>query len=590
MQLPPTHPPSSPPRNTSCSPIYCSRGESNEEASEEAASALIHPMNQEVIISTEDSTYKTIATRSTTKIELERTINSLRRLSVDNCTSGADSSLAAEELADLVLTNSSVADNNNMLGMDFTTSKQQLLINGGVEDANTNAKLNRPLVGLVACEGSEQRRRGMDPPPTELLVVYSDHSSSQPPQDNNRKEEAIEAYKKIYTSKVSSTSYNNSSSNNGAGTGQELALRKESSTSTTTTLTQEFDHCFVKVPRTERLSVLFATLRRSLERKVIVVCSTWESCHFHAILFRQLEMAHVYELHEGMDNVARAYNEYAQYYPGILFASEMQIREFDIPSNVDYMVQYEPPMNPTEYIYRMSTTRLQERSCHKALLFLTAEENKFLHYFTDQECNVMELEARKVSKFHTVVEALVSKHPKLNCYAWDAFRSFMVAYKNHSHVDVYDRSAMDESEVVRSFGMPKDPSGIVVVRNCKELVVTTNNNSSKNVDTTTMKKNVEKVRRLTSSENSSNSSPPSSQKPGWMKGEGTWRERNSVNKSWSNNQKIEDTSTRNKKEEMVDEESIWKKTVGTERTWRTGHKTKSWMTKDKTWKHSHVHL
>jgi ATP-dependent RNA helicase DDX18/HAS1 len=428
----------------------------------------------------------------------------------------------------------------------------------------------------------------MDPPPTELLVVYSDQGSSQP-QDNNRKEEAIEAYKKIYTSKVSSTSHNNSS-NNGAGTGQELALRKASSTSTTgTTLTQEFDHCFVKVPRTERLSVLFATIRRSLERKVIVVCSTWESCHFHAILFRQLEMAHVYELHEGMDNVARAYAEYAQYYPGILFASEMQIREFDIPSNVDYMVQYEPPMNPTEYIYRMSTTRLQDSSCHKALLFLTAEEDKFLHYFTDQECDVMELEARKVSRFHTVVEALVSKHPKLNCYAWDAFRSFMVAYKNHSHVDVYDRSTMDESEVVRSFGMPKDPSGIIVVRNCKELVVTTNNNSSKIVDTT-MKKNVEKVRRLTTSENSSNSPPPPSQKPGWMKGEGTWRERNSVNKSWSNNQKNEDTSTRTKKEEMVDEESIWKKTVGTERTWRTGHKTKSWMTKDKTWKHSHVHL
>lgn len=408
----------------------------------------------------------------------------------------------------------------------------------------------------------------MDPPPTELLVIYTDHGSSQQ-QDNNRKEEAIEAYKKIYTSKVSSTSNTIS----GAGTGQELALRKES---TSTTLTQEFDHCFVKVPRKERLSVLFATLRRSLERKVIVVCSTWESCHFHAILFHQLEMAHVYELHEGMDNVARAYDEYAQLYPGILFASEMQIREFDIPSNVDYMVQFEPPMNPTEYIYRMSTTRLQDSSCHKALLFLTAEEDKFLHYFTDQQTDAMELEARKVSKFYTVVEALVAKHPKLNSYAWDAFRSFMVAYKNHSHVDVYDRSAMDESDVVRSFGMPKDPLGIVVVRNCKEF------NNNKNVDT--IKKNVEKVRRLTTE--SSSNSPPPLQKPGWMKGEGTWRERNSVNKSWSNNQKMEDTA----RKEEVDEESIWKKTVGTERTWRTGHKTKSWMTRDKTWKHSHVHL
>lgn len=569
-QLPPTHP--------SSSSYSSSRGESDEEASE--AAALIHQMNQAaVVISTDEdsTTYKSIATKSTTKIELERAINTLRRLSVDdNCTSGADSS----EVAD------------NMLGMDFTTSRQQLLIDGGVEAANTNAAiLNRPSVGLVPREegstsNDEQRRRGrgMDPPPTELLVVYSDHGPEQQQDKNNRKEEAMEAYKKIYTSKVSSTSHGSS---NRAGTGRELALRKESTTSSssTTTLTQTFDHCFVKVPRKERLSVLFATLRRSLERKVIVVCSTWESCHFHALLFRQLEMAHVYELHEGMDDVARAYAEYATLYPGVLFASEIQIREFDIPGNVDYMVQYEPPMNPTEYIYRMSTTRLHDGSCHKALLFLTAEEDEFLHYFTDQRSDVMELEARKVSKFHTVVENLVSRHPELNGHAWDAFRSFMVSYKNHSHVDVYDRSAMDECDVVRSFGMPRDPLGIVVVRNCKELVTTTTtttNNNNKNVDNT-MKSSVKKVRRLTTESSKNSPSPPTSQKPGWMKGEGTWRERNSVNKSWSNNQ--EDS-----RKEEVDEESTWKKTVGTERTWRTGHKTKSWMTKDKTWKHSHVHL
>ena len=168
-------------------------------------------MNQAaaVISTDEDSTtYKTIATKSTTKIELERAITTLRRLSVDdNCTSVADSSLADVALDGL--TNSSsdeVVDNNNMLGMNFTTSRQQLLIDGGVEAANTNAAiLNRPSVGLVPREEvvsmSEERRRGVDPPPTELLVVYSDHGPEQQQQqrqdNDNRKEEAMEAYKKI---------------------------------------------------------------------------------------------------------------------------------------------------------------------------------------------------------------------------------------------------------------------------------------------------------------------------------------------------------------------------------------------------------
>ena len=117
-----------------------------------------------------------------------------------------------------------------------------------------------------------------------------------------------------------------------------------------------FDHCFVTVPAKERLSVLFATLRRSAERKVIVVCSTWESSKFYTILFRQFEMLHVFELHENMEksDIARAYDEFVYLYPGILFASEISLREFDVPPNIDYFIQFEPPMNPPEYIYRHS--------------------------------------------------------------------------------------------------------------------------------------------------------------------------------------------------------------------------------------------
>eukprot|EP00579_Thalassiosira_antarctica_P024786 CAMPEP_0202018890 /NCGR_PEP_ID=MMETSP0905-20130828/40576_1 /ASSEMBLY_ACC=CAM_ASM_000554 /TAXON_ID=420261 /ORGANISM="Thalassiosira antarctica, Strain CCMP982" /LENGTH=443 /DNA_ID=CAMNT_0048579981 /DNA_START=27 /DNA_END=1355 /DNA_ORIENTATION=+ len=216
-----------------------------------------------------------------------------------------------------------------------------------------------------------------------------------------------------------------------------------------------FDHCFVTVPCKERLSVLFATLRRSSERKVIVICSTWESAAFHAVLFRQLEMLHVYEMHENMKDgdVAFAYDEFLYLYPGILFSSEIAMREFDIPPNVDYLIQYEPPMNPTEYIYRMSNAKIYRTSCHKALLFLTPDEMIFLEYFDGIENK--ELEARKVSEFQERVEKLVTKHSELNDFAWKAFRAFLLAYESHSHSNVYDPSKIDEGGIRRAFGQPQ---------------------------------------------------------------------------------------------------------------------------------------
>lgn len=235
--------------------------------------------------------------------------------------------------------------------------------------------------------------------------------------------------------------------------GQELVVKQPPSED----LRRGFDHCFVTVPFKERLSVLFATLRRSSERKVIVICSTWESSKFHAILFRQLEMLHVYELHEKMEgqDLARAYDDFMYLYPGILFASEISMREFDIPKNIDYIIQYEPPMNPTDYIYRHSNAKIYKTSCHKALLFLTPEEMNFLDYF--DQIPKKELEARKVSEFQGSAEKLVSKHSELNGYAWMAFRAFVNGYHNHSHRKVYDKSKLDESGVRKSFGQPHLP-------------------------------------------------------------------------------------------------------------------------------------
>ena len=188
------------------------------------------------------------------------------------------------------------------------------------------------------------------------------------------------------------------------------------------------------------------------ERKVIVIFSTWQSCKFHAIIFQQLEMCKVYELHEKTEDVKNAYKDFLYHYPGILFTSAVSMSQFDIPPNTDYVIQYEPLINnPTEYIYRLSNTKLYHTSSHKALLFVAPDEMNILKYF-NKKVKTEELEGRKSQQFQTQIERLVDKHVELNGYSRKALKAFLSAYKDNPHKDIYDYTNLDNDALRQSFG------------------------------------------------------------------------------------------------------------------------------------------
>jgi len=185
------------------------------------------------------------------------------------------------------------------------------------------------------------------------------------------------------------------------------------------------------------------------ERKVIIIFSTWQSCKFHAIIFKQLEMCKVYELHEKTEDVKNAYKNFLYHYPGILFTSAVSMSQFEIPPNTDYVIQYETLINPTEYIYRLSNTKLYHASSHIALLFITPDEIKILKYFHKK---TEELEGRKSQQFQTQIEKLVNKHVELNGYSRKALKAFLEAYKDSPHKDIYDHTKLDTDALRQSFG------------------------------------------------------------------------------------------------------------------------------------------
>ena len=55
------------------------------------------------------------------------------------------------------------------------------------------------------------------------------------------------------------------------------------------------------------------------------------------------------------------------------------VRQLDIPS-VDWIIQFDPPDDPKEYIHRVGRTARGDKGTGRALLFLTPEETGFLRY------------------------------------------------------------------------------------------------------------------------------------------------------------------------------------------------------------------
>lgn len=64
---------------------------------------------------------------------------------------------------------------------------------------------------------------------------------------------------------------------------------------------------------------------------------------------------------------------------GVLLCTDVAARGLDIPA-VDWIIQFDPPDDPKEYIHRVGRTARGANSSGRALLFLIPQELGFLKY------------------------------------------------------------------------------------------------------------------------------------------------------------------------------------------------------------------
>ncbi|OIV98236.1 hypothetical protein TanjilG_09888 [Lupinus angustifolius] len=216
---------------------------------------------------------------------------------------------------------------------------------------------------------------------------------------------------------------------------------------------------YVVVPCAKRFVVLYSFLRRYQSKKVMVFFSSCNSVKFHADLLKCTGLDCL-NIHGKQNQHARTttFLNFCKSEKGILLCTDVAARGLDIP-DVDWIVQYDPPDEPKEYIHRVGRTARGEGGKGNALLFLIPEELKFLRYLKAAKVPVKEyaFDDKKLVNVQSQLEKLVAGIYHLNNMAKDAYRSYLLSYNSHSMKDIFNVHRLDLLAVAASFCFSNPP-------------------------------------------------------------------------------------------------------------------------------------
>ncbi|KDN39400.1 DEAD-domain-containing protein [Tilletiaria anomala UBC 951] len=208
----------------------------------------------------------------------------------------------------------------------------------------------------------------------------------------------------------------------------------------------------------KRFLLLFTFLKKNKNKKVIVFMSSCNSVKYHGELLNYIDVP-VLDLHGKQKQQKRTntFFEFCNAPSGTLLCTDVAARGLDIPK-VDWIIQFDPPDDPRDYIHRVGRTARAGKA-GKSLLFLLPSELGFLRFLKVAKVPLNEytFPLNKVANVQGQLEKLIGKNYYLHQSARDGYRSYLQAYGSYSLKRIFDVHALDLAKVGRAFGFAVPP-------------------------------------------------------------------------------------------------------------------------------------
>ncbi|KAF1972754.1 kinase-like protein [Bimuria novae-zelandiae CBS 107.79] len=208
-----------------------------------------------------------------------------------------------------------------------------------------------------------------------------------------------------------------------------------------------------------RFRLLFSFLKRHQKKKIIVFFSSCNAVKYYAELLNYIDLP-VLDLHGKLKQQARTnrFFEFCNAQSGTLICTDVAARGLDIPE-VDWVIQFDPPDDPRDYIHRVGRTARGSNGKGRSLMFLLPSEVGFLKLLKEARVPLVEFElpANKILNIQSQLEALIGKNYYLNKSAKEGYKAYLHSYASHSLRSVFDVHKLDLVKVAKSFGFSTPP-------------------------------------------------------------------------------------------------------------------------------------
>lgn len=214
----------------------------------------------------------------------------------------------------------------------------------------------------------------------------------------------------------------------------------------------------------QRFLLLFTFLKRNKGKKVIVFMSSCNGVKYHAELLNYIDVP-VLDLHGKQKQQRRTstFFEFCNAPSGTLLCTDVAARGLDIPK-VDWIIQFDPPDDPRDYIHRVGRTARAGKS-GKSLLFLLPSELGFLRFLKVAKVplNEYSFPMNKIANVQGQLEKLIGKNYYLHQSAKEGFRSYLMAYNSYALKRIFDVHSLDLKKVAKAFGFTTPPKVNIAV-------------------------------------------------------------------------------------------------------------------------------
>jgi ATP-dependent RNA helicase DDX18/HAS1 len=137
---------------------------------------------------------------------------------------------------------------------------------------------------------------------------------------------------------------------------------------------------YISIEADKKFLFLFTFIKKNLNRKIMVFFATCKEVEFYSCLLNYVDIP-VKAIHGEHKQQKRTttFIEFCGLDKGILLCTDVAQRGLDFP-DVDWVIQYDPPHDPEEYLHRVGRTARGAGKIGKALLMILPGEIGFIRY------------------------------------------------------------------------------------------------------------------------------------------------------------------------------------------------------------------